>query len=243
MGYSGLGGQAFALGNTDENIQFNDTLIYHRGNHNLRFGGEYRYIKYFDLSDSARQPAACVRRQLYGFFHRGLPARDTERCVRLSGQRRFATGARTSTPSMHPIPGEVRPSFTLNIGFGWEYKSPIREIDNLMALFDFQQLKLLLAGKDFEGTPVDPFYGGYKPQLGFAWRPFGASGTVIRSGFGIYWQSQKSNDVTQGISQNPPFIFKPNLTSGATPTLSTDTLFPPIDVNAPIPTSVELSRG
>ena len=64
---------------------------------------------------------------------------------------------------------------------------------------------------------------------------------MIRSGFGIYWQSQKSNDVTQGISQNPPFIFKPNLTSGATPTLSTDTLFPPIDVNAPIPTSVELS--
>src|SRR4029450_4587122 len=132
-------------------------------------------------------------------------------------------------------------SFTLNIGFGWEYRSPIREIDNLMALFDFQQLKLLLAGKDFQGAPVDPFHGGYKPQLGFAWRPVGASSTVIRSGFGIYWQSQKSNDVTQGISQNPPFIFKPNLTSGATPTLSTDTLFPPIDVNAPIPTSIELS--
>src|SRR5262249_48547695 len=29
--------------------------------------------------------------------------------------------------------------------------------------------------------------------------------------------------------------------AGATPTLTTDTLFPPIDVNAPIPTSVELS--
>src|SRR5262249_32998619 len=74
-----------------------------------------------------------------------------------------------------------------------------------------------------------------------AWRPFGSNNTVIRSGFGLYWESEKSNDMTQGISQNPPLIFKPNFTAGSTPTLSTDTLFPPIDFNAPIPTSVELS--
>ena len=80
---------------------------------------------------------------------------------------------------------------TLNFGMGWEYKSPIREIDNQMAIFDFQQLKLLIGGKDFTGAPVDPFHGGYKPQLGFAWRPFGACGTVVRGGFGIYWESQK----------------------------------------------------
>jgi hypothetical protein len=240
VGYSGLGGQAFALGNTDENIQFNDTLIYYCGNHNLRFGGEYRYIKYFDLSDSPGSPQLTFNGNFTGSsigdYLLGIPsAASGFQGVGASNWRQnlYAFYASDSY--------RVRPSFTLNIGMGWEYKSPIREIDNQMALFDFQQLKLLLAGKDFSGTPVDPFHGGYKPQLGFAWRPFGASSTVIRSGFGIYWQSQKSNDVTQGISQNPPFIFKPNFTAGATPTLSTETLFPPIDVKAPIPTSVELS--
>jgi hypothetical protein len=134
----------------------------------------------------------------------------------------------------------VLPNLTLNFGIGWEYKSPIREINNEMAIFDFQTLKLLLAGKDFHGSPVDPFYSGYKPQFGLAWRPFD-SNTVIRSGLGIYYESEKSNDLTQGISQNPPFIFKPNFTAGSIPTLSTNTLFPPIDVNVPIPVTVELS--
>ena len=240
VGFSALGGPAFALGDNDQNIQFNNTLIYHHKKHNLRFGGEYRYIKYFDLSDSPGSPQLT-----FGGNFTGSSLGDLLLGIPSSASGFQGVGTSNWRQNLYAVYASdsynVLPNFTLNIGIGWEYKSPIREINNEMAIFDFQTLKLLLAGKDFNGSPVDPFYGGYKPQLGFAWRPFGGNQTVIRSGFGIYYESEKSNDLTQGISQNPPFIFKPNLTAGSIPTLSTNTLFPPIDLTAPIPISVELS--
>ena len=148
---------------------------YRRGNHSLRFGGEYRHIRYFDCRTRG-QPAATFAGNYTGSpigdYLLGIPSR------RPVFRGRAPDCARTSTPFMLPIPGKVRPNFTLTIGTGWEYKSPIVEIENRMAIFDFPQLRLLIWGKDFPARPGRSFYGGYKPQLGFAWRPFG-SGTVI----------------------------------------------------------------
>jgi hypothetical protein len=41
VGFSFLGASFSSLGDTDQNYQFNDTLIITKGRHNLRFGGEY----------------------------------------------------------------------------------------------------------------------------------------------------------------------------------------------------------
>jgi hypothetical protein len=63
---------------------------------------------------------------------------------------------------------------------------------------------------------------------------------VIRAGLGIYWESQKANDY-EGLYLNAPFVYPATYTSsGTTPTLSTATLFPPIDPNGPIPLDVEI---
>lgn len=52
VGFSFLGASFSSLGDTDQNYQFNDTLIYTRGKHNMRFGGEYRRQKYFGITAS-----------------------------------------------------------------------------------------------------------------------------------------------------------------------------------------------
>jgi hypothetical protein len=121
---------------------------------------------------------------------------------------------------------------------GWEYKSPPGEIDNKMAIFDFSALKYLIGGKDFKGSPIDPFHKGFMPQLGFAWLPFGPRGMVVRAGFGIYWESQKANDY-EGLYLNAPFVYPANFTSGITPTCRRQSV-PAIDVGGPIPLSVEI---
>jgi hypothetical protein len=53
---------------------------------------------------------------------------------------------------------KILPNLTMNIGMGWEYKSPPSEIHNRMAIFDFTQIKQLVGGRDFTGSPIDAYY-------------------------------------------------------------------------------------
>ena len=52
VGFTFLGASFSSLGDTDQNYQINDTLIYTRGKHNMRFGGSYRHQKYFGITAS-----------------------------------------------------------------------------------------------------------------------------------------------------------------------------------------------
>jgi hypothetical protein len=237
VGFSFLGASFSSLGDKDQNYQFNDTLIVTKGRHNMRFGGEYRREKYFGISASGgpqitfngNYTGSSIGDYLLGFTNStGYANGDGTGDFRLNLYAFYASDSY-----------KIRPNLTMNIGIGWEYKSPPREINNKMAIFDFSALKYLIGGKDFTGSPIDPYHRGFKPQLGFAWQPLGPRGLVIRAGFGIYWESQKANDY-EGLYLNAPFVYPANLTAGSTPTLNVDNLYPPIDPNGPIPLSVEI---
>jgi hypothetical protein len=61
-----------------------------------------------------------------------------------------------------------------------------------------------LAGQN--GLPrglVDTQYGLFKPRIGLAWRPTGGD-TVIRAGFGLYYERIQGNDI-YNVAPNPPF--------------------------------------
>ncbi len=238
VGFTFLGASFSSLGDTDQNYQINDTLIYTRGKHNMRFGGEYRRQKYLGITASGGPQLTFngnYSGSSIGDYLLGLPSQAGYSQGDGTGDFRLNLHAYYFSDSY-----KIRPNLTMNIGLGWEYKSPPREIDNKMAIFDFSALRYLIGGKDFTGSPIDAFHRGFKPQLGFAWQPFGAGGPVIRAGFGIYWESQKANDY-EGLYLNAPFVYPATYTSpGATPTLSTATLFPPLDPNGPIPIDVEI---
>ena len=237
VGFTFLGTQFSFLGNDDQNFQFSDNLNYTRGKHNLRFGGEYRRQHYLGLTGSGGPQLT------FNGNYTGSSIGDY--VLGIANQASYVTGDgsgdfRLNLYAVYLSDSyKVRPNLTLNMGMGWDYKSPPREINNRMAIFDFDAVKYLVAGKDFEGSPIDAYYKSFRPQFGFAWQPFGSQKTVIRAGFGLYWESQKANDY-EGLYLNAPFVYPATLTSGATPTLFVDNLFPAIDPNGPIPLSVEI---
>ena len=238
VGYSSMGSFFFFLGNYDENLQFNEALNYIRGNHTFRFGAVYRRQNYEGISRGSGPRLnfnGGYTGSSIGDFLLGIPSSTSNAAGDGVGDFRFNLYAFHASDSY-----KIRPNLTMNIGMGWEYKSPPAEINNKMAIFDFSgDGQFLRGGIDFTGSPIEPFYGSYKPQIGFAWQPLGSSSTVIRSGFGLYWDSHKYNDL-EGLYLNWPFVTDQTLTSGAVPTLFVDDLFDPISVGDTYPINVEV---
>ena len=123
---------------------------------------------------------------------------------------------------------KVRTGFTLDYGLRWEgMPHAYEQYDRIAAfrpsLYDPSQAPQLyangqivpntgnlingmaLAGKN--GIPrglVQDHWPLFQPRVGFAWKPFGAEKTVVRGGYGIFYESIQGNDV-YNVAPNPPF--------------------------------------
>ncbi|MDE3178234.1 MAG: carboxypeptidase regulatory-like domain-containing protein, partial [Acidobacteriota bacterium] len=75
-----------------------------------------------------------------------------------------------------------------------------------------------LQGKN--GIPkilVDNHLKNFEPRLGFAWQPHAGGKTVIRGGYGLFFENIQGNDI-YNVAPNPPFsnspqVFNTNLTT------------------------------
>jgi hypothetical protein len=110
----------------------------------------------------------------------------------------------------------IRPNLSVSFGLRYEYNSPWREKGGSEGYFDFSipGLRLQRDPKDYGFNIASPLIqvGGigdgvfqqnvtnFAPRVGFAWTP--TKKTVIRSGFGIFYAQNQSND-TIAMSANP----------------------------------------
>jgi len=101
-------------------------------------------------------------------------------------------------------------NLTVNLGLAWNLTSPISEVANRQANFDFNTGQFLIAGN----TPFGPNAGKWvginydkdalEPRIGVAWKPGGSEVTVIRGAYAIFHDSSWSQGA-QGLWQNPPY--------------------------------------
>lgn len=118
-----------------------------------------------------------------------------------------------------------------------------------------------LNGVQFPGTNgfprglVKDTYGTVQPRVGFAEDFFGNGRTVLRGGFGMFFERVQGNDV-YGTSTNPPFAYQPSVsavyfsnpnTSNQTGATATAPFFPSsfnsLDYHYPNPGTAQFSLG
>jgi hypothetical protein len=121
---------------------------------------------------------------------------------------------------------KVRPNLTLILGLRYEYFSPFFEKYRRMANLD-------IAAGYSAGVPVtpggygpysgkfpsgliDPDYNNLSPRVGLAWKmPYFKPSTVLRAGYGAYYNGQAYNNLAFKLAQQPPFAVSNNLTTSS----------------------------
>ena len=90
----------------------------------------------------------------------------------------------------------VTPNLTLNLGLRWETDTPMVDQNNRMNSFDTNQINPVSGTPGvvkflgLNGYPASPYpvdWNNFGPRFGFAWKPFGSGGTVVRGGYGIFF--------------------------------------------------------
>jgi hypothetical protein len=105
---------------------------------------------------------------------------------------------------------KVTSSVTLNLGLRWAYTSPLVEKDNRQTNFDLQTGRQIFAedGSIESRALYSPYYKGFEPRIGAAWRP--GDRWVFRGGYGIS-QFMEGTGANLRLPLNPPFFFESSL--------------------------------
>ena len=160
-----------------------DSLSYLAGKHALKFGGEYTHIEADSLiPDFGRGQINFSN--LQGFFA-GTPS---------SGNVLIGNPKRRML--WYNLDGFVQddwrmsPKFTLNVGLRYEYKSPIRDSNNLWANFDPNSpTGLVQQGQPGHNTMWNADRSDFSPRVGFAYDVTGQGTTVVRGGLSLIYSS------------------------------------------------------
>ena len=203
-----------AIGSNTANqvFQINERLTWVKGRHQIKFGGSlnhYNMERYYS-GNNGQLGFIAYNGAFTGVGVRRLPARSgAEQGPRLADRRRGRT-CRTASRSTPPTTSRSPTTLTLNLGLRWGYTSPLVEKDDRQANFDLTNAELLLAGQNGNSRALyEPYYNGWEPRLGFAYRA--GDRWVFRGGYGIT-QYMEGTGANLRLPLNPPFFFESQVT-------------------------------
>jgi Carboxypeptidase regulatory-like domain len=137
----------------------------------------------------------------------------------------------------------VSSKLTINAGLRWDVYVPWVEVDNRQSNFDEVTGRFIVASDNavVDGVEVGRYLQTYSkkdlgPRIGMAYDVRGDGRTIIRGGFGVYWNFSPGG-TSSSKAQNPPFLQSTALTTtlASTNLRVQDGLPPPpgVDPNRP----------
>lgn len=161
----------------------------------------------------------------------------------------------------------VSPRLSLNLGVRYMYQTPWYERNNTISNFDFKTSRLIIHSDTMPSQAIQKLVSAYPivmakdagytaedmqadknnfgPRIGLAYRPFGDTKTVIRSGFGVF---HNFLPVFIGPRQrgfnNPPFLLAESFEAagGIVPSITLANPFPGAGAISPNPSLTAVQR-
>ncbi len=205
---------------------FRNNVLWNRGNHTLRFGGELMpFGKRQDLfgpTQGSFEFTTAGTNNEFANFLLGRSFQYTEMELQTSPLYLARSGSLFVSDTWR-----ATPRLTLNLSLRWDalphaYEEKDRVAVFYAGLWDPAKAPEVLPNGQLRGG--DPLNGiaqagkggiprglvqnhwlNFMPRLGIAWRPFGEA-TVIRLGYGLYTERIQGNDI-YNVGPNPPNSF------------------------------------
>ncbi len=189
-GFSPLGDEGNNPQNSVTNVyQILDTASYVHGRHLIKFGGDVRFAQqnaFRDVESRGRlqfSPFAQVTGNALADLLMGAPL--------ITSVARVDNPQHLRTQSYNFFVNDsfrLSPRFTLNAGLRYEYNTPPVDTEDRANVFDVASRTLVQVGTN--GVPrggFDPDRNNFAPRVGFAWTLGDDQRTVVRAGYGIYY--------------------------------------------------------
>jgi hypothetical protein len=184
----------------DTNSQVIDSFSWKINKHDVKFGGEFRRTsiqQHFDKYSRGRLTFPSLAALLEaapskGFAYIGNTVRHTH-------ENGFGFYFQDSY--------HVTPRVTLNYGLRWDYNGVVAEKNHLFSNFiptSATAGSLVPIGPGGLSKLYNPDYKNIAPRVGIAWDVFGTGKTVVRSGYGIFFDAF-SQDMLLGHLPYPTF--------------------------------------
>ena len=191
---------------TVDSFQIFETVSHTHGSHLVQFGFETRWMRQNAIRDV--QARGQINFTNFAFTQNAL-------ADLLLGLPTLTLGAVSDNPQAlrtGSVSGfvhdrwRVRPDLTLSLGLRYEFNSPARDAHDAASVFDSASQSIVRVGEN--GVPragYESDKNNFAPRLGLAWSPFGTRKTVIRAGYGVYYNVSPLAP-GQGIYFNQPFF-------------------------------------
>ncbi len=184
-----------------------DSLNWIKGNHNAKFGGEFRMI---------RMKTDRLGGTTYTFSNLAAFLANTPTSVQYLGDvsapspfNGGAAGERFAKQEYYIAYAQdewkLRPGLTFSYGLRYEYYTPLREANDLQVLFSIENGTLRPSNEAaFKSSKAN-----FGPRVALTWSPdqrgtgfFSGGRTVFRGGFGIYYGPGQTEDQIQPIESD-----------------------------------------
>jgi hypothetical protein len=226
-----------------------DTLLFNRGKHNLRFGGELRRVQVNTLTDpNARGTFTFSGYGTSDFTAAGQPVANTgfDFADFLLGLPQ-ATSVQFGTPANYlrswyyagfvQDDWRVTSKFTFNYGLRYEYFEPFTEkyghLSDLDLGPDFSSAGVV-TGLDSGSLPSSLLRGhkdNFAPRIAIAYRPWTQRNLVIRSGYAIFYDESIYQRLAPKLESEPPFAEASTLLTSPAQVLTLQDGFPSVGPN------------
>jgi trimeric autotransporter adhesin len=234
-GFAGIGDSNYALNHNNTN-QVGDSLLWVHGVHNVTMGGDFRRLDFNQIAQSNPRGSFTFTGGLtalpgtsssntsgfdYADFLLGYPDASAIAYSPQGADKYF----RASWVDAYVTDDwRVSTRLTLNVGVRWDFQAPVTELHN--------RLVNLIAGPGFATTTpvcgsapvggqsctlagqaglpdalVRPNYHEFQPRIGFAWRPTAKGQTVVRGGYGLYYNTSVFQPLANRMSQQSPLSY------------------------------------